>query len=99
MVRRLLQRLDQVVSVLRIYGPQRAFAYALKDRRDERDVIGSAVGAPQRKTQTECEPTSPDAPNTSSKSRPGATVPVYQTTCAHSNGSHIPPGKITPGGG
>lgn len=48
MVRRLLQRLDQVVSVLRIYGPQRAFAYALKDKRDERDVIGSAIGGPQR---------------------------------------------------
>lgn len=31
MVRRLLQGLDQVVPVLRVYGPQGAFAYALKD--------------------------------------------------------------------
>lgn len=31
MVRRLLQGLDQVVPILRIYRPQRAFAYALKD--------------------------------------------------------------------
>lgn len=31
-VRRLLQGLDQVVPVLRVYGPQGAFAYALKDK-------------------------------------------------------------------
>ena len=38
MVRRLLERLDQVVPVLWIYGPQRAFAYALQktDGRTER---------------------------------------------------------------
>lgn len=35
MVRRLLQRLDQVVSVLRIYGPQGAFAYALREGTEE----------------------------------------------------------------
>lgn len=38
MVRRLLQGLDQVVSVLRIYGPQRAFSYAL-----EKSVGGGGV--------------------------------------------------------
>lgn len=55
MVRRLLKCLDQVVPILRIYGPQRAFAYALKERKvwegweeergdRERDVIESAIG-------------------------------------------------------
>jgi len=35
MIRRLLQRLDQVVPILRIYGPQGAFAYALTERKEE----------------------------------------------------------------
>lgn len=52
MIRRLLQRLDQVVSVLGIYGPQRAFAYALKGR-EMRDVIGSAGGPLKAQTQTQ----------------------------------------------
>lgn len=49
-VRRLLQGLDQVVSVLRIYGPQGAFTYALKESGGgERGVTGSA--------NTDCAPT------------------------------------------
>lgn len=36
MVRRLLQGLDQVVSVLRVYGPEGTFADALKERKKER---------------------------------------------------------------
>lgn len=36
MVRRLLQGLDQVVSVLRVYGPEGTFAYALKERERKR---------------------------------------------------------------
>lgn len=53
MVRRLLQGLDQVVSVLWIYGPEGAFAYALKETREEergkkerereRDVTGNVT--------------------------------------------------------
>lgn len=39
MVRRLLKRLDQVVPILRIYGPQRAFAYALKERKRDVDSV------------------------------------------------------------
>lgn len=35
MVRRLLQCLDQVVSVLWIYGPEGTFAYALKETEEE----------------------------------------------------------------
>lgn len=40
MVGRLLEGLDQVVPILRVYGPQGAFAYALKDKTGEegRDV-------------------------------------------------------------
>lgn len=34
-VRRLLQRLDQVVPVFGIYGPQGAFAYALRGGEEE----------------------------------------------------------------
>lgn len=36
MVGRLLQGLDQVVSVLWIYGPEGTFAYALKETEEER---------------------------------------------------------------
>lgn len=35
MIRRLLQCLDQIVPVLWIYGPQGAFAYALREGREE----------------------------------------------------------------
>lgn len=42
MVGRLLQGLDQVVSVLWVDGPQGALAYALKEREErERDVTGN----------------------------------------------------------
>ena len=54
MVRRLLQRLDQVVSVLRVYGPQRAFAYALKDTREMRGMLLEVLSGPLKgTTQTE----------------------------------------------
>lgn len=51
MVRRLLQCLDQVVSVLWIYGPEGTFAYALKETEEEergkdereRDVTGNVT--------------------------------------------------------
>lgn len=49
MVRRLLQGLDQVVSVLWIYGPEGPFAYALKETgeeeggKNERDVTGNVT--------------------------------------------------------
>lgn len=49
MVRRLLQRLDQVVSVLRVYGPEGAFAYALKETEEgtKTSVSGDASGSVQ----------------------------------------------------
>lgn len=43
-VRRLLQCLDQVVPILRIYGPQGAFAYALKERKKGRKIGGGGEG-------------------------------------------------------
>lgn len=51
MVRRLLQGLDQVVPVLRVYGPEGTFAYALKDRK-ERDITGNVTGSLKAKRQT-----------------------------------------------
>lgn len=45
MVRRLLQCLDQVVPILRIYGPQRAFAYALKEGKKEKKERGREGGS------------------------------------------------------
>lgn len=67
MVRRLLQCLDQVVSVLWVYGPEGAFAYALKEAEEqergekERDVTGNVTASftsihgaqtPQHKAQS-----------------------------------------------
>lgn len=40
MVRRLLQGLDQVVSILWIYRPEGTFAYALKERKKEEEEKG-----------------------------------------------------------
>lgn len=44
-VGRLLEGLDQVVPILRVYGPQGAFAYALKDKTGEggRDVTSDTL--------------------------------------------------------
>lgn len=43
-VRRLLQRLDQVVPIFWIYGPQRTFAYALKERKQDVELGGVEAG-------------------------------------------------------
>lgn len=76
MIRRLLKRLDQVVPVLRIYGPQRAFAYALKDRRRDAESAGGGgvllkvlSGPSKHITNTARHTDLSQSPNTSSKSR------------------------------
>lgn len=60
MVRRLLQGLDQVVSILWIYRPEGTFAYALKERKKEEEEKGGercywkCYKVPQSKLQTRC---------------------------------------------
>lgn len=55
MVRRLLQGLDQVVSVLWIYRPEGTFAYALKERkgggeREEGEMLLEMLPGPSKQT-------------------------------------------------
>lgn len=55
MVRRLLQGLDQVVSVLRVYGPEGTFAYALKERKKEgrrREALLEMLPGPSKPTRS-----------------------------------------------
>lgn len=51
-VRRLLQGLDQVVSVLWIYRPEGTFAYALKERKEEgrREILLEMLPGPSKQT-------------------------------------------------
>lgn len=46
MVRGLLQRLDQVVPVLGVYGPQRPFAYALRAEKTRTENKGRKIRGP-----------------------------------------------------
>lgn len=95
MVRRLLQRLDQVVPILGIYGPQRAFAYALKDRRDKREMLLVVLLGPSKHITNTAQHTDASQqiqrPNTSSKYGPCAGVLLFTKPPVHTaNDSHIP---------
>lgn len=80
MVRRLLQRLDQVVSVLWIYGPEGTFAYALKETEEEergreRETLLEMLAGPSKHIAN----TAPKLPNTKLKVQPR---PVHTGPCS-----------------
>lgn len=85
MVRRLLQGLDQVVPILRIYGPQRAFAYALKDIEggvERGDVTGSAIG-PLKAHHKHRAHADVSQETQQLKVQTSCLILIYQTTCTH----------------
>lgn len=80
MVGRLLQGLDQVVSVLWIYGPEGTFAYALKETEEERGENERVVtGNVTRSLKAHRKNTAPKLPNTKLKVQ---TRPVHTGPCS-----------------